>query len=48
MVSNTIYKKIFYRPNSFILWLFIQKHALKASFLVFVFTVHAFYNAYVG
>ena len=37
----------------FILWLFIQRHALKASFLAFAFTVLAFtvlafYNAYVG
>ena len=28
----------------FILWLFIQRHALKAS----MFTVHAFYNLYAG
>ena len=27
---------------------FIQRLALKASFLAFAFTVHAFYNVYVG
>ena len=43
MLNNI--KKFFCWPN---LWLFIQRHALKVSFLVFAFTVHAFYNAYAG
>ena len=43
MVSNNSVGLI-----AFILWLFIQRLALKASCLAFAFTVRVFYNVYAG
>ena len=42
-----VYKRFSVSLTVFILWLFIQKHALKVIFLAFVFTVHAFYYIYI-
>ena len=42
MVSNNIYTHIFSLGlSAFILQLFIQRHVYKASFLVFVISVHS-------
>ena len=45
---GSVHKMVAHILIVFILWLFIQWHALKASFLVFAITVHAFYNIHEG
>ena len=43
-VSNNILKKFFCRPNSFYTMAVYTEACVESQFLVFTFTVHAFYN----